>query len=165
MRRRFILIAVAMFAIPQSVVADEKATEETAIRQAVKDSETAWNNHDMSAFADLFADDAEWVNVVGMVWRGKTEIKKAHQIMHETYFKNRAVWLNDMTVRFIRPDVAVVIAKWDADGFDTPNGKHHDKGTNVSTMIYAKQDGKWLISSGENVTVDPEAATHNPAKQ
>jgi hypothetical protein len=51
------------------------------------------------------------------------------------------------------------------DGFDTPNGRHFDKGTNVSTLIFAKQDGKWLISGGENVNVDAEAAAHDPAKQ
>jgi ketosteroid isomerase-like protein len=96
--KRFIVIAVAYCAVCYSAKAEDNATEETAIRQVVKDSETAWNKHDMNAFADLFTDDAEWVNVVGMVWRGKAEIKKAHQVMHETYFKNRSVWLDDMTV-------------------------------------------------------------------
>jgi uncharacterized protein (TIGR02246 family) len=123
-----------------------------------------WNKHDMNPFMNLFTDDAEWVNVVGMIWRGKPEIKKAHQVVHETYFKKRNIQLDNLIVRFIRPDVAVSIVKWNVDGFDAPDGRHFDKGTDVSTLVFAKQNGKWLISSGENVVVDAEAAKHDPAK-
>ena len=120
----------------------------------------------MSTFGSLFTDDAEWVNIVGMVWRGKTEIQKVHQIVHATNFKNRNIQqLDDMTVRFIRPDVAVSIVRWTLDGFDAPDGRHFDKGTNVAMLVFVKENGKWLIASGENVTVDPMAAKHDPAKQ
>jgi uncharacterized protein (TIGR02246 family) len=146
-------------------MAEDKATEEQAIRQVAKDYETRWNKHDMNAFADLFTDDAEWVNVVGMVWRGKAEIMKAHRAFHETDFKNRSVYVDDLTVRFIRPDVAVAIAKWKVDGFTAPDGRQFDKGVDVSTLVFAKQNGKWLIASGERVTVDPIAAPHDPVKQ
>ena len=156
MKRRLIVIIVSCIAISHSAIAADKAVEEKAIRQVAKDYETLWNKHDMNAFSNLFTDDAEWVNVVGMVWRGKAEIMKAHRAVHETYFKNRSVLVDDMTVRFIRPDVAVAIAKWKVDGFDAPDGRHFDKGTDVSTLIFAKQNGKWLIASGENVIVDPE---------
>ncbi len=166
MKMKLLLVAIAVvcFAVSYSAKADDK-TEETAIRQVAKDYETDWNKHDMNAFANLFTEDAEWVNVVGMVWRGKPEIMKAHKVAHETNFKNRSIQLDNMTVRFIRPDVAVSLVRWNVDGFDAPDGRHFDKGTNVSTLVFAKQNGKWLIASGENVTVDPVAAAYDPAKQ
>jgi uncharacterized protein (TIGR02246 family) len=165
MKRQLLAIAVAWIAVSHSVMADDKASDEKAIRQVAKNYETLWNKHDMNAFADLFTDDAEWVNVVGMVWRGKPEIMKAHRAFHETNFKNRSVYVDDVTVRFIRPDVAVAIVRWKVDGFDAPDGRHFDKGTDVSTLVFSKQNGKWLIASGENVTVDPIAAPHDPTKQ
>jgi uncharacterized protein (TIGR02246 family) len=160
-----IIVASACVAVSHSAVAADSATDEKAIRQVVKDYETIWNKHDMSTFGNLFTDDAEWVNVVGHVWRGKADIKKAHQVVHETNFKNRNMKFDNMTVRFIRPDVAVSIVKWTLDGFEAPDGRHFPKGQNVATLVFVKQDGKWLISSGENVTVDPVAAKFDPVKQ
>jgi hypothetical protein len=40
-----------------------------------------------------------------------------------------------------------------------------DQAERSATLVFAKQDGKWLISSGENVNVDAEAAAKDPAKQ
>jgi uncharacterized protein (TIGR02246 family) len=165
MKRLIPTIAVACIALSRPVVAGDSATDEKAIRQVVKVYVTLWNKHDMSTFGNLFTDDAEWVNVVGMIWRGNAEIKKVHQIVHATNFKNRNMQLDDMSVRFIRPDVAVSIVRWTLDGFDAPDGRHVDKGANVATLVFVRQNGKWLISSGENVTVDPVAAKYDPAKQ
>jgi len=166
MKQRLVVIAISFIAISRlATAADDIATNEAAIRQVPKDYVTYWNKHDMDSFINLFTDDAEWVNVVGHVWRGKPQIKKAHQVSLETNFKNREIRLVDMTVRFIRPDVAVSIVRWNLDGFDAPDGRHFDKGDNISTLVFAKENGKWLIASGENVTVDPMAAAHDPAKQ
>src|SRR4029079_13432545 len=117
MKRQLLVTAVTWIAVSHSVMADDKASDEKAIRQIAKNYETLWNKHDMNAFAELFTDDADWVNVVGMVWRGKPEIMKAHRAFHETNFKDRSIYVDEVTVRFIRPDVAVAIAKWKVDGF------------------------------------------------
>lgn len=165
MTRLTIIVAVAYFAVALPIDAAESTADEKAIRQVVKDYETLWNKHDMSTFGNLFTGDAEWVNVVGHVWRGKAEIVKAHRIVHETNFKNRNMQFDEMTVRFIRPDIAVSIVKWTLDGFEAPDGRQFPKGQNVATLVFVKQDDKWLISSGENVTVDPVAAKFDPVKQ
>jgi uncharacterized protein (TIGR02246 family) len=165
MTRLTIIVALAVIAVSQQAVAADRATDEKAIRLVVKEYETLWNKHDMTSFGDLFTDDAEWVNVVGHVWRGKADIQKAHQIVHATNFKNRNMQLDNLTVRFIRPDVAVSIVRWTLDGFEAPDGRQFPKGPNVATLVFVKQDGEWLISSGENVTVDPVAAQFDPVKQ
>jgi len=46
--------------------------------------EAAWNASDMTAMWRLATDDVHWVNVVGMHWRGKAEVQKAHQV----YFRS-----------------------------------------------------------------------------
>jgi uncharacterized protein (TIGR02246 family) len=165
MKQLNFIVVFACALVPISAAASDRATDEKAIRQVLKDYETIWNKHDMSTFGNLFTDDAEWVNVVGHVWRGKADIRKAHQLVHETNFKNRNMQLDNMTVRFIRPDVAVSIVRWTLDGFEAPDGRHFPKGPNVATLVFVNQDGRWLISSGENVTVDPVAAKHDPVKQ
>lgn len=159
------IVVIACVFTSHSAAASEKSADEVAIRQVVKDYETLWNKHDMNTFMDLFTDDSEWVNVVGHIWRGKADIKKAHKFFHETNFKNRNMQFDEMTVRFIRPDVAVSIVKWTLDGFEAPDGRQFPKGQNIATLVFVKQGGKWLISSGENVNVDPVAAKFDPVNQ
>ena len=87
MKRQLLATAVAWIAASHSVMAADKASDEKAIRQVAKNYETLWNKHDMNAFADLFTDDAEWVNVVGMVWRGKPEVMKAQPSLPRNEFQ------------------------------------------------------------------------------
>ena len=52
----------------------------------VYDFEDAWNRHDMTAFAALFHDDADWVH-----WRGGTVVRRqaihdGHKSVHDTYY-------------------------------------------------------------------------------
>jgi uncharacterized protein (TIGR02246 family) len=44
----------------------------------------------MRALAGLFHEDAEWVNVVGMYWRGKDALVTAHATLHDAIFKKMA---------------------------------------------------------------------------
>ena len=106
-----VVAAFSFVAMSQLAAAADRAADEAAIHQILKDYETLWNKHDMSTFGNLFTDDAVWVNVVGQVWHGRADIQKVHQIVHETIFKNRNMKLDDMTIRFIRPDVAEVPGK------------------------------------------------------
>ena len=47
--------------------------DDRAVREVVAGFEKAWNAHDMKALAGLFREDAEWVNKVGMHWRGRDD--------------------------------------------------------------------------------------------
>ncbi len=62
--------------------------DDEALRQVLASYEAAWKMHDMRALAPLFRDDAVWVNVVGMYWRGKDAVVRAHAAFHETIFKH-----------------------------------------------------------------------------
>ncbi|MER8464380.1 SgcJ/EcaC family oxidoreductase [Mesorhizobium sp. M1396] len=48
----------------------------------------AWNRHDMDEFASLFAPDANFVNVVGVWWKNRSEIEAAHRATHDTMFRD-----------------------------------------------------------------------------
>jgi hypothetical protein len=52
------------------------------VRNAVAGFATSWNRHDMDAFGKLFAPDAEFVNVAGVVWRGRQTIQAQHAYSH-----------------------------------------------------------------------------------
>ena len=43
-----------------------------------------WNTHDMTRLADIYADDADFVNVIGMRWKGASQIAQMHVLLHES---------------------------------------------------------------------------------
>ena len=66
-----------------------------------------WNKHDMNAFSELFAADAEFVNVVGLWWKGKPEIKNAHEFTHQSIFKNSRLSIEEVSTRLPVPEIAI----------------------------------------------------------
>ena len=56
------------------------------VKAVLEGWEAAWNAADMNAMWQLATDDIHWVNVVGMHWRGKAEVQKAHQVFFGGYY-------------------------------------------------------------------------------
>src|SRR6478735_6283331 len=83
--------------------------DDRAVRKIVAGPEEAWNAHDMKALAKLFREDAEWVNKVGMHWRGRDEIMVAHTAFHETIFKKHKFQTDAVETRLVAPGVAVAV--------------------------------------------------------
>jgi uncharacterized protein (TIGR02246 family) len=138
--------------------------DDQAVRKIVAGYEEAWNAHDMSALARLFRGDAEWVNKVGMHWRGRDEIMLAHTALHQTIFKNHKYRTEAVETRAIAPGVAVAVATETFDGFTAPDGRVWPKARNRLTYVLVKEPGGWKIAHGQNAEVDEVAAKFDPAK-
>ena len=72
---------------------------------------SAWNAHDMAALARLFVEDADFVNVVGIWWRDRRAIKEAHEFAHRTFFRNSRLAIDDVAVKYLRPDLVRFTAR------------------------------------------------------
>jgi len=153
---------IASYGQAQSGVPEADAAQ---IREALKGMDSAWNQHDIKAFVSYMTDDVEWVNVVGMWWKGKAQVYQAHEAFHRTIFKNRQ--LHDpeaVELRLLAPGVmlATIIAR--ADGFTTPSGHVEPPSRNVLTEVFVRHDGRWLVAEGHNTTIVEEAQRSNPVK-
>lgn len=120
------------------------------VEQVVRAFGEAWNRHDMDAFAALFAEQAEFVNVVGLWWKGREEIKRAHIATHATLFKDSQLAIAEVAVRFVKPDVAIARARWQLTGHRAPSGAALPvrKGVLVNLVVHA--DGRWRIVDSQN---------------
>lgn len=56
----------------------------------VKALSESWNNHDAATYASQFAEDADFVNVVGMHWRGRAEIEARQSMSSARSFATAA---------------------------------------------------------------------------
>jgi len=83
---------------------------------------TAWNHHDMNAFGELFDDDATFVNIRGMLWRGHTEIEAAHKAIHSSLYKGSQIQNQVESVRFLSPEVAITLVRSDLTGDERSPG-------------------------------------------
>jgi uncharacterized protein (TIGR02246 family) len=162
MRRVLVLCAVASLLGPGgaqgSPVAAAPAADEQAVTAVVRAFEEAWNRHDMDSFANLFADDADFVNVRGSRWIGRTAIQDAHAATHATIFKKSRLRMKETSVRFLKPDVAVARSLWDLTGHTTPAGDVAPPRKGILTNVLTKEKGRWQIVVSQNTDIVPAGA-------
>jgi uncharacterized protein (TIGR02246 family) len=125
----------------------------TAARAIADGFVDAWNRHDMNAFAALFADDADFVNVVGVRMRGRAEIQKHHEAIHATRMKTSHLKTLEMDVRSLRPDVAIVHVRWELTDQIAPDGTPLPTRQGILFHVVARTGGKWLIASSQNTDI------------
>jgi uncharacterized protein (TIGR02246 family) len=122
-----------------------------AIEDLVRALEAAWNRHDAHAFAEAFAEDAEFTNVFGMVQQGRAGIEAAHAPIFKTMFKDSHLAVIDTRVRLIRPDVAAVDVKWAMTGARDPHGNPWPERTGLLNWIVTRHGERWLIDVSHNM--------------
>jgi uncharacterized protein (TIGR02246 family) len=137
------------------------AVDHALIRRIPEHFERAWNTHDMGAFADLLADDVEWINIVGMHWRGKSAVVKAHEVFHRSIFANTNVKVTDISVRKLAPGVAAIVANLEMGDFETPIDVRKGTKDRIS-FIAILRNKQWCIVHAHNVVIDPAAQPFDP---
>jgi uncharacterized protein (TIGR02246 family) len=115
----------------------------------------AWNRHDMRAFGSLFAEDANFVNVVGMWWKNRAEIAGAHAATHETIFRNSRLDGKVAAVSHLRPGVASVHLTWDLVGQTTPDGKPAGSRRGILLLVLTEEQEGWRIRVAQNTDIMP----------
>jgi uncharacterized protein (TIGR02246 family) len=138
------------------------SADEQAIRDVVRGYGAAWNRHDMGALAELFTDDAHWINIVGMHWPGKTAIVTGHEAFHRTFFQTTDIELADVEIRAIAPDVAAAVLLLKVGPFTPPDGVCRPESEDRLSLVLTKRDGRWRIAHGHNTVIDPAAQPFDP---
>ena len=140
----------------------ERERDSAAIGQLVDSVLESWNHHRMADHNAAFTADANFINVVGMHWRGRAAIVKAHDVFHRTIFQKMEIGVTDIGIRPITSDVAATVIALKAGEYTTPNGKQQNATLDRLSLILVNQDGKWKIAHGQNTVVDPNAAPFDP---
>jgi uncharacterized protein (TIGR02246 family) len=154
MRRTMICILIGMgFAAAQQGSETDKQAMEAVIGRFTG----AWNQHDAHAFAALFSEDAGFTNVRGTHVRGRTAVEEFHAPLFSGIFKGSHQTGQLRSVRFLKPDVAILDVDWEMTGATTAEGvaRPPRKGLLNSAMI--KTNGRWLIAVMHNTELIVEA--------
>ncbi len=121
----------------------------------------AWDHGDAAALAALFVDDADFVNVVGLWWTRREQIRHNHAYGFERIFPGSTMTVERMRVRRLGADVAVVHALWRVEGQTGPDGAPLGERRGVLSFVTERRpEGTWLAVSAQNTDIVPGAQTH-----
>lgn len=141
-------------------------TDEADVRSVIAGFATAWNRHDMENFGKLFASDADFVNVAGILMKGRQEIQSHHAWAHGTIpestrvpgtlpknygiFKNSTMKFETADVRFLRDDVALAHVRWQLSGDSRITAPRHG----VFLFVLTRRKQVWQIASAQNTEIN-----------
>lgn len=165
------LAALAMASMAVAAPASAAPADEAGIRDVQAQQEAAWNAHDAHAYAQLFADDADLINVLGWWWKSRAEAERKLASAFAFIFAQSTLHIDEVSVRPLSDDLALAHVTWSMTGARSPDGSDADIPQHgIETQVLKRIAGRWLIISFQNTNSVPERpfpmqATHaGPAK-
>lgn len=159
---KYTLALLGFIFLGLSTMAQTKNDDLVAIEAQVDAMVDSWNKHNYSDMKAYATEDCSWVNIVGMVWKNRNEVEYAHQFYHNNMFKHTTMTKKGVAVRLLNPSTALVHFRSYVSEFTTPSGQKMPGSDDIALLVFVKQNGKWLLTAGENVVIDPQAQKHDP---
>ncbi|WP_309116038.1 SgcJ/EcaC family oxidoreductase [Saccharothrix sp.] len=108
----------------------------------------AWADNNPDRFADSYTADATMVLSGDRFFRGREVIRQVAVQQFKTAHKGTTLLQNIVDTKIISDDAAVVITEGGvlAPGQSVPSPERALR----ATWVFAKQDGKWLVSAYQN---------------
>ncbi|WP_235982704.1 YybH family protein [Sphingomonas albertensis] len=132
------MMAVAVPAAASAAPAPAQVPAETAIRQAMEASATAWNAGDLARFMAVYADDAVFVTPKGLL-RGKEAIAAKYRPSFRGVGNARgALTFAFLEMRGIDPRHAMLFARWTLTGPSTVE-------SGMTTLVFERRGAAWQI--------------------
>ncbi len=129
------------------------ANQEQGLRDIVAQLESAWNQKDSVAWANLFAEDADFIHIFGGHYTGRSSVEQGHRTIFDTIYKGSSLKLTVEKIRMAGPDVAIIFLFGE---LTTAQPGLPPRLNTRPTMVLQRQDAGWQIVAFQNTTVTPE---------
>jgi uncharacterized protein (TIGR02246 family) len=124
--------------------------DEDAIKAVIGGATDAFTRHDATAWVKFCTPDAQLVTVRGESMRGAAEIEKGLTRIFETRGRKVTLKTLNVTVQFIRPDVALAHVTNELSGLLSPEGQTLPSDQELSMRVLVKNQGTWLMTAFHN---------------
>jgi uncharacterized protein (TIGR02246 family) len=148
------LIISTPFVVRCAAYAQSQA-DETSVRNVPTAFAAAWAKHDGRQLAEIMSEDVDFVNVSGEWLRGRSDFALFHSRLLSTRFKDSTLTPLTTSVRFLRPDMAVLHWSWRVEGDKTSDLTPRKPRFGLFTMIVEKKNGSWLVTAAQNTNHIP----------
>lgn len=113
-----------------------------------------WNQRRPDLMVELFEEDADFINVVGLWWNNRQDIFKAHDYGLKMIFKNSVLSIIKLKTKMLSEKSAVVHAKMKLEGQTPIAGEKGGTRRTVFTFIVRQDDeGIWCAVSAQNTDI------------
>jgi uncharacterized protein (TIGR02246 family) len=126
---------------------DLESRERADLESVVAQLEAAWNGMNGAAFAEPFAADADFVNIRGEHFRGRPAVAAGHEGIFRTIYAGSAIRCTVVSVRLLRPEVALIHVR---SVLDAPHGPLAGRHGALFSMVLTKAEGRWEIAGFHN---------------
>jgi uncharacterized protein (TIGR02246 family) len=126
---------------------DLSPSDRAALEGIVVRLQTAWNAMDGPGFAAVFAEDADFVNILGEHHRGKAAIAAGHEAIFRTVYAGSSYRSVLEAARLLAPDVALVHVH---AVLDVPNGPMAGRHRARFSMALTRTSDGWEIAAFHN---------------
>jgi uncharacterized protein (TIGR02246 family) len=110
----------------------------------------SWNHHDMASFAELFQSEASFVNVIGLLMKGRKEIEHHHAAAHAGPFRTSTLQLQVEDAREIVPGILVAHLRSSLHGdARDPSGERRT----LFTFVLELREDRWRIVAAQNTNI------------
>ncbi len=120
---------------------------------------TAWMARDAGALAALFAEDADFVNVVGIWWEDRAAIERAHGYALRSFFSRSRLAVGRVKTRMLGDDAAVVHCRFRLSGQLAPEGGEAGARSGILSFVAMRVAEGWQVVSAQNTDIVPGAET------
>jgi len=143
-------IIVAAGSVLAHAQSSDTRKDEELIRSIMAATTEAFSNHDAKAWAQYCTPDAQLVTVRGESMKGVDQIEKGLAAIFQTRARHATLKTLDLSVRFIRPDVALVHLTNELSGLLSPDGQTQAPHRELSIRVLVKDQGTWRITAFHN---------------
>lgn len=146
---KYLLLAGCLFVSTSGFCLEKFA----ALDRIVQAYTRSWNEQGCKGFADDFTEDADWVNIFAMKFKGKKQIEERHIMLLKTFFKDSKLRILNTSYREVKPGVVIGLVEWELDGYRDPGSDNTQPGsirTGVYTQVFLQEGDKWVVTSSHN---------------
>ena len=126
--------------------------DEQALRTIVAKLEAAWNRGDAEAWAAEFAQDADFIHVLGLHFTGRQAIVEGHRTIFDTIYKDSRYTLAIEKIRPVGEDAAAVFTLASLTLADGSEMKARP------TLVAERTGSGWRIAVFQNTLVGQPGA-------
>ena len=156
------VIVVALALVTSACATADLATsnDETAIRRSVLAMTDAFNARDDPGLIAIATTDADFVTVTGRWTRGTAAYVQARRGRFDGPLQHAKLRPLETHIRFIRPDVAIVHVTHEISGMVDAVGNAIPPHPELSTRLYVKNGGRWLMTAFHNSGLPASQQSH-----
>ena len=133
---------------------------ETVIQGMLQTQQDAWNKNDAVAYAAVFAEDVDFINIRGQIASGRTAVTQLHTKIFAGPFQGSTVSIKLRSFKLLAAGVALVDTDQTVTGYAglPPGIVPTTTGTLFTHFKYVavkQADGSWAFTSGQNTAALP----------